>query len=364
MNFKNFRLLLLALTANLLLTACSMMETDLSGCPTGLYVGFKYDYNVERADMFKDHVGGVSVYVFDEEQRFVMQKEVANSATEQPLKTYGYQLHFSEEELPAGSYYLLAVAQQKGYDETLATKGAKFRRTELQPGDAMNLLSITLDREALNAEGLAPVPHQGCPLDTLWTTRDADAQQVTLTKGCPTYHQLPLIRHTKQLNICLRELNADEPIRAEDYDVRIMHRNGRLRYNGLPDPEDAMLLYTPYAQWNTAPDDARRATQTSLEAANYELFLNRLTYHDAGTDNAHLVITHKTTGHVAVDIDLSRILSDGREYFELQRYSRQEFLDRENKYSLTFILQNGEWKEMQLRISVMDWAKRYQRVDF
>ena len=49
MNFKNFRLLLLALTANLLLTACSMMETDLSGCPTGLYVGFKYDYNVERA---------------------------------------------------------------------------------------------------------------------------------------------------------------------------------------------------------------------------------------------------------------------------------------------------------------------------
>ena len=364
MNFKNLRLPLLALAANLLLTACSLMETDMSGCPTGLYVGFKYDYNVERADMFKDHVGGVSLLVFDEEHRFVTQKEVANNATQQPLKTYGYQLHFDEDELPAGSYYLLAVAQQKGYAETLATNGAKFRRTELAPGDPIGNFRITLDRDPLNADGLAPVPNQGCPLDTLWTTRDADAQRVTLTKGCPTYHQISLLRDTKQLNICLRELNADEPIRAEDYDVRIMHRNGRLRYNSLPDPEDATLLYTPYAQWNTAPDDARRATQTSLEAANYELFLNRLTYHDAGTDNAHLVITHKTTGHVAVDIDLSRILSDGREYFELQRYSRQEFLDRENKYSLTFILQNGEWKEMQLRISVMDWAKRYQRVDF
>lgn len=142
-----------------------------------------------------------------------------------------------------------------------------------------------------------------------------------------------------------------------------MHRNGRLRYNGLPDPEDATLLYTPYAQWNTAATDPARATQTGIDAANYEVFMSRLSYNDAGTDNAHLVITHKPTGHVAVDIDLSRILSDGREYFELQRYSRQEFLDRENKYSLTFILQNGEWKEMQLRISVMDWAKRYQRVD-
>ena len=366
MKFSLLRHILLmatcALTATL--SSCSMMETDLSDCPTGLYVSFKYDYNVQRADMFKDHVGGVSVYVFDENNRFVTQKDAENVAGSGPLKEYGYTMHFTENELPAGNYRLLAWAQQKGYDATLASPGAKFRRTELQPGDDISLLTVTLDRETTGNDGFAPVPNDNQPLDTLWATRNPEAHHITLKRGCPTRDTLSLVRDTKQLNICLRELNADEPIRAEDYDVRIMHRNGRLRYNGLPDPEDAMLLYTPYAQWNTAPDDARRATQTSLEAANYELFLNRLTYNDAGTDNAHLVITHKTTGHVAVDIDLSRILSDGREYFELQRYSRQEFLDRENKYSLTFILQNGEWKEMQLRISVMDWAKRYQRVDF
>ena len=45
-------------------TSCSMMQDDLDDCPTGLYLSFKYDYNLQRADMFNDHVGAVTVYVF------------------------------------------------------------------------------------------------------------------------------------------------------------------------------------------------------------------------------------------------------------------------------------------------------------
>ena len=36
------------------LSSCDMMTEDLSDCPTGLYVNFVYDYNIQRADMFKD----------------------------------------------------------------------------------------------------------------------------------------------------------------------------------------------------------------------------------------------------------------------------------------------------------------------
>ena len=39
------------------LSSCDMMTEDLSDCPTGLYVNFVYDYNIQRADMFKDHDG-------------------------------------------------------------------------------------------------------------------------------------------------------------------------------------------------------------------------------------------------------------------------------------------------------------------
>ena len=58
-------------------TSCSMMQDDLDDCPTGLYLSFKYDYNLQRADMFNDHVGAVTVYVFDEEGRYVTKQEGA-----------------------------------------------------------------------------------------------------------------------------------------------------------------------------------------------------------------------------------------------------------------------------------------------
>lgn len=47
-------------------TSCTMIEDDVTDCPTGLYVRFVYDYNTQRADMFRDHVGHVKLYVYDE----------------------------------------------------------------------------------------------------------------------------------------------------------------------------------------------------------------------------------------------------------------------------------------------------------
>ncbi len=45
-------------------------------------------------------------------------------------------------------------------------------------------------------------------------------------------------------------------------------------------------------------------------------------------------------------------------------YSAQEFLDREYDYKLDFFLQGNQWKYVQLSISILDWSKRIQRVDF
>lgn len=47
------------------LTSCSMMEEDLPPCPQGLDLYFRYDYNLQRANMFPDHVGAVDVYVYE-----------------------------------------------------------------------------------------------------------------------------------------------------------------------------------------------------------------------------------------------------------------------------------------------------------
>ena len=116
-----------AVVAALALSSCDMMTEDLSDCPTGLYVNFVYDYNIQRADMFKDHVGGLTLYVYDESDRLVASKTMG----EGQLSKYGSYIHFSEEELaPDHSYRLMAVAFQH---ELLSNIGAKYRLTGPTP---------------------------------------------------------------------------------------------------------------------------------------------------------------------------------------------------------------------------------------
>ena len=56
----------LAVATLLMVASCDMWHTDTDDCPIGIYVKFKYDYNLQRADMLNDHVGAVTLYVYDE----------------------------------------------------------------------------------------------------------------------------------------------------------------------------------------------------------------------------------------------------------------------------------------------------------
>ena len=60
----------------------------------------------------------------------------------------------------------------------------------------------------------------------------------------------------------------------------------------------------------------------------------------------------------------TRLLAQCRGAFEAQHYSAQEFLDREYDYKLDFFLQGNQWRYAEIRISILDWVKRIQRVDF
>ena len=80
----------LAIATLLMVASCDMWHTDTDDCPIGVYVKFKYDYNLQRADMFNDHVGAVTLYVYDENGNFVKKFEEANSLSAQPLKNVDY----------------------------------------------------------------------------------------------------------------------------------------------------------------------------------------------------------------------------------------------------------------------------------
>ena len=90
MNFRDsFLLLLLALWLGGI-SSCGYIHDDIEPCPTGIDLVFRYDYNLQRADMFSDHVGSVTVYLFDEEGKFLCKKEESNASLNQPLQDKNY----------------------------------------------------------------------------------------------------------------------------------------------------------------------------------------------------------------------------------------------------------------------------------
>ena len=367
------------LTAAMVMNSCDMMKEDLSDCPTGLYVNFVYDYNIQRADMFKDHVGGLTLYVFDESDNIAAQRTVSGSE----LSRYGYCIHFTEQELaPGHQYRLTAVAMQKDWTQSSAATGYSTSISSSRTS-----LKVSLNHQKGTPYGSVS---NTAPLDTLWhtlTTLKAEeanlpaatryhlsptgtpssngVETVGVVAGEPTYATVSLIRDTNHLNISLRELDTPEEVDDEDYDVFIIDANTDVDYaNNLVTPGDS-VLYRPYAQWTTVIDGGTNIAAD--HSAHYDLMFNRLKYNTTTNENAVLCIRNKKTGENVAMLNLPYILCTGRMAFEIYNYSPQEYLDREYDYRLELFLKNGKWAQgafISVCVDVLSWTHRIQYVEF
>lgn len=395
-------------------TSCSLVEDDRTDCPTGLFIRFVYDYNTMRADMFKDHVGHVQVYIFDESGQLVAQRSVSNTEADAPLSRYGYTMHFSPDELPAGhSYRIQAIAMQRDWDEALGTPGAKYRHSA-SPTEHSESLTISLDHSDNHiVETEQHAVSDIAPLDTLWHTLkviphaptdgilvpDIDRtakpysiypqedQLVRVEKDRATYVTVSMIRDTKHLNLTLHHVDDPETVFATDYEVKILDNNAHVAHDNTVLTHDS-LRYTPYASWTSRMLDnykveieevhygnpgqyhAPAGTRDLVDAdppkvkertAHYNLMFNRLMFDiNDIKNNAYLEIHNKNK--LVARVNLPYILSVGRQAYEIQNYGHQEYLDREHNYQLDFWLKGDSW--VSVEIHVLSWSKRVQYTEF
>lgn len=339
------------------LSSCDMMHEDRSDCPTGLYLRFRYDYNLQRADMFADHVGAVDVYVFDEQGRYVAKLSEANREAHRPLAEPGYAMHAP---LAPGKYQFVALAGQDDYASQLARPRAHFVRTEPQTGDAMQTLGIRLETTPTKAS--LAVANHGLPLDTLW--HGMETTPVEVREGRPTYHTLSLVRDTKKISVTLREIDNPTKMDVANYDFTLTDHNAALRWDNSVD-ETACVVYTPHAVWNT--DDHTPTTDANgnpLGAvgrmAHADFMTSRILLHERPADDAVLSITNRTTQIEVVRVNLPDLLSRLRNAEEVHRYSAQEFLDRGYDYKLEFFLKGDRLTYVNISISVLGWSRRIQ----
>lgn len=345
---KLFTSALLAVAA-LLFAACSQMSEDLPPCeklPEGLDIHFKYDYNLQRADMFADHVGAVTVYLFNADGTYLQSQTVTDTVE---LKKPGFKVHF---DVAPGQYLYEAMAWQKPYSECLSAAGAKFR---LSP-DTLNRksMSLTLDNTRLFGAGdTLFVNNQQVPLDTLWLGHNA--QPVTTEKEKVTADTCSLMRHTKHISVTLRNVGEAEELDVNNYDITLTDRNATINWDNSVDSLCKPLRYKPYAAWNTPA--------VNPNMAHADLMTSRIIYHEGHPElNATLSIVNNTTGNETVKVDLPYMLSLLRTSQEL-RYSVQEFLDRGYDYRLTFFLSGGQWVSTEVSVGILDWTVRIDHKD-
>lgn len=349
MSFNYLHRLLAALAFLTLLTGCSMMHDDEDTSECGLFVTFVYDYNLQRADMFQPHVGGVVLYVYDEDGRFVRSYERRDIPAMGRKVGEEYVHAMQILDLPDGQYRLVALALQRPYGETLKHQGAKYRIAEPRQGDPSDSLTVTLDR------GTDGQVSNVAPMDTLWHAMTG-SETVKVERGQKQVARLSMTRDTKMLTIGLHNLDEDrrDSIRAEEFDITVTDRNGRLNYNNdlLP---DRTLTYTPFHRWNTTGgDDA---------TAHASLTFNRLIWHPEPEQNARLTIRNHATGETVAAVNLTDFLAQGRNAYDTYAYSRQEYLDRSYDYYMDFFLRDGVWQYAEVRLGILAWAMRINNVD-
>ena len=345
-----------------LLTACSMMREDRSDCPdcrNPLRITLRYDYNIQRANMFSDHVEEATVYVVDEATGTVVDTQTAqNTSLSQPLRDPSFAFNF--EGLAAGKYRLYATGRSKA-DSPISI-------TTPDIAESMSKLHFSLPTNSGGPAGVSE-PSIAIPalrLDTVWNTQAPVS--ITVPENEPVEATVGLMRLTNDLNVIVFRRDTPADNSHDRYQVIVTDEYTGLDENSNPS-ELHPVVYSPFASWTTETqvDNADGESYVAERNAHYDLSLARLISHDDARQNPRLIIRSRESGRDIVNIDLCYYLALARNAYELQHYGQQEYLDREYDYRLDFGIEGSgpseTWKYMTISINVLSWSIRIQNED-
>ena len=295
-------------------TSCSsLIYEDLDPCDEGLRLRFIYDYNMEFANAFPAQVDCLTLLVYDNNGKYLMTKTVTDRAL---LGDEDWRMTI---DLPAGKYHLVAYGGMADNQASFA-----FRP---QPGEStpMRDVQVYMKPDCITS----PV---GTNLHNLFF----GALDVTVSKAALDYTDatVEMMRDTNNLRIVLQHVDGT-PVNNEDFDFVVTASNTLFDYNNNLLP----AATTTFAPWTRGQQiaGAEADTDEPVEVAFAEFSLSRL----MATGGPRLEITSRKTGNKVLSIPLvSYLLLLKSEQFSWM--SSQEYLDRENRWSMIFFLDKGD----------------------
>lgn len=307
-------------------SSCEYIHEDLLPCDH--YLRFTYVHNLKFADAFQHEMVNqttekqVELFIFDKGGKFLSSETISG----EELKENRIKLN-----LKPGDYKLLAWAglNETDYSWTRPEKGESMEEWQM----AVKTENATVSRELL---GL----FQG--------TLD-----LNIPSGGETETEFPLVKNTNKIRFVLIDSNVGTELNADDFTIRAMTHNADLNAHNQPVSE-ASITWKPYLQRLEKVNDSDN--KTAMQAVVAELNTLRLL---DGT-NTSLQLSHKDEKTPFLDVDLTDFLLLTQ--MESHNLAAQEYLDRQDEYTVIVYLDLAGGKAHCLEIIVNDWTIRLDDV--
>jgi hypothetical protein len=287
----------------------------------GIYyrIRFKYDYNIKFADAFANEVNSVALYVFDQNNTLI---EEITTTDKETLSSGSFEIPL---ELEPGCYTLLAwggLMNEESFDMLADTKIGTTKLEELQ---------VKMHREH-NEHGEATVSDDLLPL-----YHGTMALEVKEIPGTYT-ETMSLMKDTNAVRILLHEMSGHD-VDADKFIFEIKDNNGLYNWdNTLLEDEEITYEAWYQATGSAEMEEYASRTVTEVNVALAELAIGRM----RADASPILYIKSRETGEELVRLPLADYALLVKGYYR-QNMSDQEYLDRQDEYTMTLFLDEGEW---------------------
>ena len=325
------------------LSSCTNPVFEYEGdCEVIYYLNFIYENNLKWADAFPSEVNSVNVYAFDENGLFVREFSEVGA----PLSVPGYSMRL---DLNPGNYTLVGWC---GLVNDIVTEESFSVTTPIAGETTLDELTCNLNTLFNSERG----EYSDSRIHFLFHG-NINVELPDTQDGQHYFYTMPLTKDTNHIRITLQQIGED--LTDKDFDLSIIAPNGKMAYN------NDIIGNTPinYLAWNIESDiigiDGDDEGTRSTDYLGVIADLSTCRMMASQQKDCFLSVTHfdGESSSEIFRVPFIQFALSAKQYYE-KGYGRtmtdQEFLDRQDEYSMTFFL-DEDMKWMYAEIKVLSW---------